>query len=178
MSLVRPSISLLPRRMPIHSGLHPTIRQHLCRMRADDVFPESRLLQQLEMPQRRARVRQVFEVGRSRPVLQIGQVCDEGRLGQVLLRGEVVEVGRVGERLHELELDLEAREAAVFGFLVGFGGGAFVECRDRRRRAHHDILRGAGCHRWRRVMFSRVGGCLGDTVFVGDVGVTLKEWWW
>ncbi len=54
------------------------------------------------MSQRRARVRQVLEVRRSAPVLQVGEVGDKGGLGQEFLRREVVEVEWVRERLDKL----------------------------------------------------------------------------
>jgi hypothetical protein len=60
------------------------------------------VLQQLEVLERRARVRQVLYVGRPRPVEEVGQVGDEGGLVDDLLRGEVVQVARVGEGLDEL----------------------------------------------------------------------------
>jgi hypothetical protein len=71
-------------------------------IRADDVLAELLLLQQLEHLECRGRKRQVLQVRRARPVLQVVEVGDEGRVGQELARGEVVEVLRVRERLDEL----------------------------------------------------------------------------
>ena len=88
--------------MPVHRGLGPVRHQKLYQVGADDVLPELGLLQELEVLQGRAGIRQVLEVGRALPVLQIGQVGDEGGLAQVFLRREIVEVEGVGERLHEL----------------------------------------------------------------------------
>lgn len=55
------------------------------------------------MLQGRARVVQVLDVGRARPVAQVRQVCDKGGIVEELLRREVIEVGWVREGLDELE---------------------------------------------------------------------------
>lgn len=55
------------------------------------------------MPQRRARVRKVFEVRRLRPVLEVVEVGDELGPREILLCGQVVEVERVCEALDELD---------------------------------------------------------------------------
>ena len=88
--------------MPVHGGLHLLLDQSLHQVRADNVLPEPLLLQQLEVPQRRAREGQVFKVRRTRPVLEIVQVGDKGGLAEELLRSEVVEVEGVRERLNKL----------------------------------------------------------------------------
>lgn len=54
------------------------------------------------MLERRARVRQVFEIWRFRPVLQVGKVGDKGRLREEFLGGEVVEIEGICEGLDEL----------------------------------------------------------------------------
>jgi hypothetical protein len=89
--------------MPIDGGLHLLLDQPLHQVRAHNVLAEALLLQQLEVAQGRARVRQVFEVGRAAPVAQVGEVGDKGGLGEDLLRREVVEIVWVGEGLDELE---------------------------------------------------------------------------
>lgn len=54
------------------------------------------------MPQRGSRVREVLDVGRAGPVLEVVEVCDELGSREVLLGGEVVEVEGVREALDEL----------------------------------------------------------------------------
>jgi hypothetical protein len=88
---------------PLHGGPRPLLHQPHHGLRTQDIGPELLLLQQLQGLQRRARVGQVPEIRRPRPVLQVVQVGDEARLLEVLLCGEVIEVGGRGERLHELE---------------------------------------------------------------------------
>lgn len=88
--------------MPLHAAPHPLLHQPLHQVRADNVLPEALLLQQLEVSQRRAGVRQVFQVRRPRPVLEVGEVGDERGLREELLRGQVVEVEGVGEGLDKL----------------------------------------------------------------------------
>lgn len=89
--------------MPVNSGLHLVLDQLLHQVRTDDVLAEALLLEQFEMSQRRAGIRQVLEVRRPRPVLQVGEVGDKGGLREELLGGEVVEIERVREGLDELE---------------------------------------------------------------------------
>lgn len=88
--------------MPLNRCLYFLLDQPLHQVRAHDVLAKPRLLQQLEVPQRRPRVDEVLEVGRLSPVLQVGEVGDKGGLRQELLRGEVVEVIGVGEGLDKL----------------------------------------------------------------------------
>jgi hypothetical protein len=88
--------------MPVHGRLHLVLDELLHQIRADDILAKTLLLEQLKVPQGWPRVRQVLEVRRPGPVLQVGQVGDEGGLGEELLGGEVVEVERVGEGLDEL----------------------------------------------------------------------------
>lgn len=60
------------------------------------------------MAQRRPGIRQVLEVRRPAPVLEVGEVGDEGGLAEQLLRGEVVQVVRVREGLDELGAEASA----------------------------------------------------------------------
>lgn len=96
--------------MPLHRRLHLLLHQPLHQVRAHNVLPEPLALQQLQVPQRRPRVRQVLEVRRLGPVLQVVEVGDKGGLGEELLGGEVVEVVRVGERLDKLWMKLGSEE--------------------------------------------------------------------
>lgn len=88
--------------VPLHRGLHALLHQPLHHIWAHDLLAKHLLLQQLEVAQRRARVRQVLEVRRLVPVLEVGEVGDKRGLAEELLGGEVVEVVRVGEGLDEL----------------------------------------------------------------------------
>lgn len=88
--------------MPCHSCLHLVLNKLLHQIRAHYVLAETLPLQQLEMPERGARIRQVLEIRRLGPVLQVGEVGDKGRLREQLLRREMVEVEGVGERLDKL----------------------------------------------------------------------------
>lgn len=88
--------------MPLHRRLDPLGRQHLRELRADDVLAEPLLLEQFEVLERGARVGEVLEVRRARPVLEVGEVRDERRVREELLRGEVVEVEGVREGLDKL----------------------------------------------------------------------------
>ncbi len=90
--------------MPLHRAPHALLHQPLHQVRAHDVLPEALLLQQLEVAQRRPRIRQVLQVRRAAPVLQVGEVGDERGLRQELLRGEMIEVKRVRERLDKLRV--------------------------------------------------------------------------
>lgn len=78
--------------MPRHRSLGPLLQKPLHEVRAQNIPPEALPLQQVEVPQRRARVREVFDVGRLGPVAEVVEVGDELGAGEVLLRGEVVEV--------------------------------------------------------------------------------------
>lgn len=89
--------------MPLDGRLHALLHQQVDQLRADDVLPEPLRLQQLQVLQRRARVGQVLEVRRPRPVLQVVEVGDEARVGEQLARRQVVEVVGVAKRLDELE---------------------------------------------------------------------------
>lgn len=55
------------------------------------------------MPERRARIRQVLEVGRPGPVLQVVEVSHEGGLGKEFLGSNMVEVVGVCEGLDKLD---------------------------------------------------------------------------
>lgn len=88
--------------MPLYDRLQPALDQPLHQVGAQDVLPEALVLQQLEVAQRRPRVREVLDVRRPGPVAEVGEVGDEGRLDEELLGREVVEVQRVRERLDEL----------------------------------------------------------------------------
>lgn len=88
--------------MPVYDRLQAPLYQPLHQIGAQDVLPEALLLQQLEVAQRRPRVREVLYVRRPAPVPEVGEVGDEGRLDEELLGREVVEVQRVRERLDEL----------------------------------------------------------------------------
>lgn len=88
--------------MPLHRSLHLILHQLLHQIGTHYVLSKPLFLQQLEVLERRARVRQVFQVRRFRPVLQVGEVGDKGGLCEELLRREVVEVQWVCEGLNKL----------------------------------------------------------------------------
>lgn len=74
------------------------------------------------MPQRRPGIREVLDVRRPRPVLEVGEVGDKGGLREEFLGREVVEVEGVGEGLDELQ-----KPALAFFFCAApsfFLGGA------------------------------------------------------
>lgn len=125
--------------VPLHSRPHLLLVQSVDHVRPYDALTERLLLQQLQVAQRRARVVQVLEVRRARPVLQVGEVGDEGGLGEELLVGEIVEIEGIGKGLDELELELEACVAAVLGLVWGrswrlgrLGGDVGVHCGVRK----------------------------------------------
>lgn len=89
--------------MPFHRGPHILLHQPPHQIRTHDILPKPLLLQQLQVPERRARIRQVLEVGRPSPVLQVVEVSHEGGLGEELLGGNMVEVVGVREGLDELD---------------------------------------------------------------------------
>ena len=89
--------------MPRNRSLRALLEQPLHEVRAQNIPPEALPLQQLEVPQRRARVREVLDVRRLGPVLEVVEVGDEFGAREVLLRGEVVEVEGVREALDELD---------------------------------------------------------------------------
>lgn len=91
-----------PLAMPLHRRLHPLRKQSHRKVRADDILAELLLLQKLEHLERRRGKRQVLEVGRARPVLQVVEVGDEGGVREKLAGSEVVEILRVRERLDKL----------------------------------------------------------------------------
>ena len=71
-------------------------------IRADDILPELLLLQELEHLEGRGRKREVLQVRRACPVLQIVEVRDEGGVRQELAGCEVVEILRVRQGLDKL----------------------------------------------------------------------------
>lgn len=101
--------------VPLDGGLCALLDQCGDEVRTNDVAPEPLLLQQLEVLERWARIGEIFEVRRLAPVLQVLEVLDKGGLLEELLGGEVIQIVWVGERLDKLELNLEARVAAIFG---------------------------------------------------------------
>lgn len=88
--------------MPLHGSSHAFLNQRIDQIGADDILPEPLLLQQLQVLQGRAGIRQVLEVGRSRPVLEVVEVCDKGGVREQLLGGEMVQVEGVSKSLNEL----------------------------------------------------------------------------
>ena len=90
--------------VPFHRRLHTLRHQHLHQIGTDDLLAEALFLQQLEVLQRRAGIRQVFEIWRSAPVLEVVEVCDKGWVCQELSGGEMVEVLWVGQGLDELRV--------------------------------------------------------------------------
>ena len=101
--------------MPIDRSLHLVLDQPLDQVGAHDVLPEALLLQQLQVPQGRAGIRQVLEVRGPAPVAEVGEVGDEGGLGEDLLGCEVVQVVGVGEGLDELLAVSKANEDVEIG---------------------------------------------------------------
>lgn len=88
--------------MVLDAGAHSLLDEAVDEFRVDDVLAEPLLLEKLQVPDGGARVRQVLQVGRASPVLEVGQVVDKGRLREELARGKVVEVLWVGESLDKL----------------------------------------------------------------------------
>lgn len=88
--------------MPLHRSLHLVLYQLLHQVGAHNILSKPLFLEELKVLERRARVRQVFEIWRFRPVLQVGKVGDKGRLREEFLGGEVVEIEGICEGLDEL----------------------------------------------------------------------------
>lgn len=88
--------------MPFHRRLHPFHDHGVRKIRADDILPKLLLLQELEHFEGRSRKREVLQVRRARPVLQIIEVRDEGRIRQKLAGCEVVEILWVRQGLDKL----------------------------------------------------------------------------
>lgn len=63
--------------MPRDRSLRALLQQPLHQVGAEDIAPEILSLQELEVFQRRTRIREVFEVRRLRPVLEVVEVGDE-----------------------------------------------------------------------------------------------------
>ncbi len=88
--------------MPFDGGFHIFRHKQLGEIRTDDICAEPFLLQELEVLKARARVRQVFEIGWTVPVLEVVEVGDKGRVCEELARCEVVEEVWVRQGLNEL----------------------------------------------------------------------------
>lgn len=88
--------------MPVDRGLHTALYQPVDDVRAHDLLAKCFVLEKLEVAQCRTGVGQVFEIGRTVPVLKVGEVGDKARLAEEFLGGEVVEVEGVCEGLDEL----------------------------------------------------------------------------
>jgi hypothetical protein len=85
-----PYTPLTPR--PLPSLLHQPLRQPSHNLGPQNLPPKPLLLQQLQIPQRRPRIRQVFQVRRVGEILQVLEIGDEGGVLEIFLRGEVLEV--------------------------------------------------------------------------------------
>ena len=78
-----PLCARLPLVMPLHCRLHPFRHQSMREVWANNVVAELLLLQELEHLESRRGERQVLQVGRARPVLEIIEVRDEGGIRKV-----------------------------------------------------------------------------------------------
>lgn len=89
--------------MPLHRRFHALRDDSLREVGADDILAELLLLEELEHSERRGWVRQVLEIWRARPVLEVVEVGNEGGVRQELARGQVVDILWVGKRLDKLK---------------------------------------------------------------------------
>jgi len=88
--------------MPYDCSLHALEFQLPRHIWNKDFLTEPFALQKLQHPKRRRGIRQVFEIRRSRPVLQIVKVGNEGGIRQVFARCQPVYILRIGKGLDKL----------------------------------------------------------------------------
>lgn len=88
--------------MVLDASAHSLLHEAVHKLRTDDLLAELLLLEKLQVLDGGTWVRQVLQVGRAGPVLEVGQVVDKSWLREKLARGKVVEVLWVGERLDKL----------------------------------------------------------------------------